>query len=147
MSGSTNAEVERALWALRAYDATALATVSAAGPHVAGVFFAPEVVGAGINLVLAVVESSRSLRDITDDGRVAFMCSPGNTSRWIQGTGGASIPPLDDAERMELFRRLAAHAPGAQEFVDRLPVQPVIVTVTGLRVVEAPGRVLAFEFD
>jgi hypothetical protein len=146
VSGSTGAEVERALWALRAYDATALATVSAVGPHVVGVFFAPEIVGSGINLVLAVVEGSRPLRDMAGDPRVAFMCSPGNTSRWIQGAGTASIPELDDAERMELFRRLAAHAPGAQEFVDRLPVQPVIVTVTGLRVVEAPGRTLTFDF-
>ena len=43
MAGSDDGAVahERALWALRAYDTIALATTAQAGPHVAGVFFAP----------------------------------------------------------------------------------------------------------
>lgn len=139
MSVAASGDVERALWALRAYDTTSLATVSAAGPHVAGVFFAPEVDGAGMRLLVAVLDGSRKAADIDGDPRVAFVCSPGNPSRWIQGSGLAHRPQTDDAGRIEIFRRLVAHAPGARQFVDRLPVSPVIVTVRRLKVVEALG--------
>lgn len=132
-------DVERALWGLRAYDTAALATVSAAGPHVAGVFFAPEIVDQRIRLLVAVLDGSRKAEDIAADGRVAFMCSPGNPSRWIQGWGSAVRPEVDDAGRLEIFRRLIAHAPGAKQFVDTLTVHPVIVTVRELKVVQAPG--------
>lgn len=140
MSTISVTELERALWALRAYDTTALATVSDAGPHVAGVFFAPEIAGDRLQLVLAVLDGSRKQRDLIADARVAFMCSPGNPSRWIQGSGAATIPAADPAERLELFRRLVAHAPGARQFVDRLPVMPVLVAVQQLKIVEALGQ-------
>jgi hypothetical protein len=141
MSAPGGGEVERALWALRAYDTTALATVSEAGPHVAGVFFAPEVEDGRIHLLLAVLDGSRKAEDIAKDPRVAFMCSPGNPSRWIQGWGSARRAGVDDEPaRLELFRRLVAHAPGAQQFVDNLPVHPFVVDVRELKVVEALGR-------
>jgi hypothetical protein len=140
VSVAARADVERALWALRAYDTTALATVSESGPHVAGVFFAPEIQDDRIQLLLAVLDRSRKAADIARDPRVAFMCSPGNPSRWIQGWGSATRPEVDDAGRLELFRRLIAHAPGARQFVDRLPVHPVIVAVRELKVVEVLGN-------
>src|SRR5438309_5788020 len=55
----TEADIESALWSLRAYDTTALATVSDAGPHVGGVFFVPESTGGGIRLVIAQLRNSR----------------------------------------------------------------------------------------
>ncbi len=140
MSVEAGGEVERALWALRAYDTTALATVSDSGPHVAGVFFAPEVEDGRIQLVLAVLDGSRKASDIAVDSRVAFMCSPGNPSRWIQGWGSASRADVDKSGRLELFRRLLAHAPGAKQFVDNLPVHPFIVAVRELKVVEVLGK-------
>ncbi len=141
-------EVSRALWALRAYDTISLATVSQAGPHVAGVFFAPEMEAGGIRLLLAVLDGSRKAADIAGDPRVAFMCSPGNPSRWIQGWGSAWRADVDDPGRMEIFRRLVAHAPGARQFVDRLPVHPFMVAVRELKVVEAAGRTpLLLSFD
>jgi hypothetical protein len=146
--GETGAEVERALWALRAYDTTALATISQAGPHVAGVFFAPEIEDGRIRLLLAVLDGSRKAEDIPKDPRVAFMCSPGNPSRWIQGWGSAARAEVDGPARIELFRRLVAHAPGAQQFVDNLPVHPFIVEVRELKVVEALGKPpLRLRFD
>ena len=149
MTTHVRAAVERALWALRAYDTVALATVSQSGPHVAGVFFAPEVDdGGGLRLLLAVLDGSRKATDIAADQRVAFMCSPGNPSRWIQGSGTAAAPAVDDSGRLELFRRLVAHAPGARQFVDTLPVHPVVVSVRQLKVVEAlgtPPLTLAFD--
>ena len=148
MTVSTGGEVERALWALRAYDTTSLATVSAAGPHVAGVFFAPEVEDGRIRLLLAVLDGSRKAADIAGDPRVAFMCSPGNPSRWIQGSGTATRADVDEPGRLELFRRLIAHAPGARQFVDNLPVHPFVVAVGELKVVEVLGKpplLLTFE--
>ena len=145
---SSGADVERALWALRAYDTTALATISEAGPHVAGVFFAPEIADGRIQLLLAVLDGSRKAADIATDARVAFMCSPGNPSRWIQGSGSATRADVDEAGRLELFRRLVAHAPGAQQFVDRLPVQPFVVAVRQLKIVEVlsnPPLLLSFD--
>jgi hypothetical protein len=140
VSVAERADIEHALWALRAYDTTALATVSDSGPHVAGVFFAPEIEEGRIKLLLAVLNRSRKAADMAADSRVAFMCSPGNPSRWIQGFGTATRPDLDDAGRLEMFRRLIAHAPGARQFVDTLPVHPVVVAVRELKVVEVLGK-------
>ncbi len=148
MSAASGGEVERALWALRAYDTTALGTVSDSGPHVAGVFFAPEVEDGRIQLLLAVLDGSRKAADMARDARVAFMCSPGNPSRWIQGWGSATRADVDEAGRLELFRRLIAHAPGARQFVDNLPVHPFIVAVRELKVVEVLGKPpLLLKFD
>ena len=139
--------LERALWALRAYDTIALATVSPAGPHVAGVFFAPEQTGAGIRLLLAARSGSRLHRELEADPRVAFMCSPGNASRWIQG-GGIAAVAAGAAFRTSITRRLVAHAAGAAPYVEGPDVVPVIVTVRWLRVVEArEGPHLMLTFD
>jgi hypothetical protein len=131
----TRAQVEHALWSLRAYDVLALASTSAAGPHVSGHFFVPEADGAGIRLLLAVLRDSRKHREILADPRVAFMCSPGNPSRWIQGEGAArGVDSVEEGAVM--LRRLVEHAPGSSLFVDRLPVVPVVVEVRAIKVVE-----------
>ncbi len=139
--------LERALWALRAYDTIALATSSPAGPHVAGVFFAPEQTGAGIRLLIATRGGSRLQRELAADPRVAFMCSPGNASRWIQGGGMAAVV-TDPALRAHITRRLIDHAAGAEAYVDGPGVLPVTIAVRWLKVVEArdgPHLLLQFE--
>jgi Pyridoxamine 5'-phosphate oxidase len=142
-----DAAMERALWALRAYDTMALATTSAAGPHVAGVFFAPERTEHGIRLLIAARGGSRVHRELEADPRVAFMCSPGNASRWIQGGGTASVL-VDPGQRMELERRLTAHAAGAEAYVEGPDVLPVAIAVRWLKVVEArDGPHLLLRFD
>jgi nitroimidazol reductase NimA-like FMN-containing flavoprotein (pyridoxamine 5'-phosphate oxidase superfamily) len=139
MAVVSSTDLDRAMWALRAYDTTALGTVSSHGPHVAGVFFAPELTESGrIHLLIATINSSRKQREMREDPRVAFMCSPGNPSRWVQGTGAAQV--IDDEDRHhDLFRRLVSHAAGAQQFIERLPVTPAVITVQTLKVVEAAG--------
>jgi len=148
MAVTRSNDVERALWALRGYDTTALGTVSALGPHVAGVFFAPELTDdGGLQLVIATIKGSRKQREMADDPRVAFMCSPGNPSRWVQGTGLAELI-VDEDRWTNLFRRLTSHAAGAAQFIERLPVMPVIITVRTLKVVEAldsPSLLLTFD--
>jgi hypothetical protein len=139
--------LERALWALRAYDTMALATSSPAGPHVAGVFFAPERLDTGIRLLIATRGGSRLHRELVADPRVAFMCSPGNASRWIQGGGTASVVE-DPGLRIELARRLIDHAAGAQAYIEGPEVLPVIIAVRWLKVVEArDGAHLLLSFD
>ena len=139
--------LERALWALRAYDTMALATTSPAGPHVAGVFFAPERTETGIRLLIATRGGSRLHRELAADPRVAFMCSPGNASRWIQGGGTASVVE-DTGLRTDLARRLIDHAAGAQAYVDGPGVLPVTIAVRWLKVVEArDGAHLLLRFD
>jgi hypothetical protein len=139
--------LERALWALRAYDTTALATASQAGPHVAGVFFAPERTATGISLLIATRGGSRLNRELEADPRVAFMCSPGNASRWIQG-GGVATSVDDPAMRIDAARRLIEHAAGAQAYVRGPDVVPVTIAVGWLRVVEArDGPHLLLRFD
>jgi pyridoxamine 5'-phosphate oxidase-like protein len=136
---SSPSDVERALWALQAYDVLALGTVSETGPHVAGVFFAPEPHQGGLRLLMAILRDSRKHQELLADPRVAFLCSPGNPSRWIQGSGVAA--GVEDAEEGALMlRRLVDHAPGASVFVDRLPVVPITVAVRALKVVEDLGQ-------
>jgi hypothetical protein len=139
MAAASPSDVDRALWALQAYDTLALATVSEAGPHVAGAFFAPEPHQGGIRLLLALLKGSRKHSELLADPRVAILCSPGNPSRWIQGWGIAA--GVEDAEEGRLMmRRLVEHAPGASMFVDRLPVVAVTIEVRALKVVEDIGR-------
>jgi hypothetical protein len=139
--------LERALWALRAYDTIALATTGQAGPHVAGVFFAPERTETGIRLLIATRGRSRLHRELDADPRVAFMCSPGNASRWIQGGGIASVVS-DGGLRTEVGRRLIEHAAGAQAYLEGPEVLPVIIAVRWLKVVEArDGPHLLLRFD
>ena len=148
MAVPSGSDLDRAMWALRAYDTAALGTVSEDGPHVAGVFFAPELSDDGrIQLLIATIQGSRKQREMSADPRVAFMCSPGNPSRWIQGTGRARLI-MDETMHADLFRRLTSHAPGAQSFIDRLPVLPAVITLHTLKVVEAagtPALLLRFE--
>lgn len=125
--------------ALRGYDTMALATVSAEGPHVAGVFFAPRAgAGGGIELLVAVLRDSRKHRELLGDPRVAFMCSPGKPTRWVQGSGMARVAPEGSAAA-EVLRGLEAHSPDAAAFVGRLPVAAVVVTVRSVQVVEKLG--------
>jgi Pyridoxamine 5'-phosphate oxidase len=139
--------LERALWALRAYDTIALATSSDAGPHVAGVFFAPELIEAGIRLLIATRRGSRLHRELEADPRVAFMCSPGNASRWIQGGGVASIVS-GPGRRTDVTRRLIEHAAGARPYIEGPEVIPMTIAVSWLKVVEArDGPHLLLRFD
>ncbi|MBV8527927.1 MAG: pyridoxamine 5'-phosphate oxidase family protein [Candidatus Dormibacteraeota bacterium] len=128
--------LERALWSLRAYDAMALATTGEDGPQVAGVFFAPEVVKDGIRLIIATLGDTLLHRSLQHDPHVAFLCSPGNASRWVQGTGVAEL--VDDPLRhADLHERLMAHAPGARAYVERFPMVPALINVRRLKIVEA----------
>jgi uncharacterized pyridoxamine 5'-phosphate oxidase family protein len=128
--------LERALWSLRAYDAMALATLGDDGPQVAGVFFAPEIAGRGISLIFATLGDTLLYRSLQHDPRVAFLCSPGTASRWVQGTGVAQL--VDDPLRhADLHERLMAHAPGARAYVERFPMVPALIAVRRLKIVEA----------
>jgi Pyridoxamine 5'-phosphate oxidase len=140
-------DIERALWALRAYDTIALATVSGLGPHVAAFFFAPERTATGVRLLIATTRDSRKLREIVADPRVAFLCFPGNATRWITGSGSARA--LDDeAGTTALSVRLPAHAPGARTFIEAADSVAVEVVVRHLEVVEAIDTpVLVYDFD
>ena len=132
---ASRADLDRALWALRGYEITTLATTLPAGPHVAGVFFATALEDGRIRLVLTVFRETRLHRGIAADPRVAFMCSPGSASRWIQGTGLARV--VDDPERRtELIDRIAAQAPAARPFIDADNAVPVVLDVVELKIVE-----------
>ena len=108
---ASRADLERALWALRGYNIATIATTLPAGPHVAGAFFATLREGDRIRLVLTVVRGSRLHRGIAADPRVAFMCSPGNASRWVQGTGAAR--PVEDLGSPPLLLDLGPPAEAA----------------------------------
>lgn len=128
--------LERALWSLRAYDAMALATTGEDGPQVAGVFFAPEIHEGGIRLIIATLGDTVLHRSLQHDAHVAFLCSPGTASRWVQGTGLAEV--IDDPVRhADLHERLMAHAPGARAYVERFPMVPALIAVHRLKIVEA----------
>lgn len=136
MHATDDRMLQRALWSLRAYDAMALATRGEDGPQVAGVFFAPEIDGAGIRLIIATLGDTLLHRSLQYDAHVAFLCSPGTASRWVQGTGVAEL--IDDPLRhADLHERLMAHAPGARAYVERFPMVPALIAVQRLKIVES----------
>ena len=128
--------LERALWSLRAYDAMALATTGEDGPQVAGVFFAPEIDEGGIRLIIATLGDTLLHRTLQHDPHVAFLCSPGTASRWVQGTGVAELIS-DPLRHADLHERLMAHAPGARAYVERFPMVPALIAVRRVKIVEA----------
>ena len=130
--------LERALWSLRAYDAMALATTGEDGPQVAGVFFAPEIDEGGIRLIIATLGDTLLHRSLQHHPRVAFLCSHGTASRWVQGTGVAELIS-DPLLHADLHERLMAHAPGARAYVERFPMVPALIAVRRLKIVEAIG--------
>jgi hypothetical protein len=132
---ASRADLDRALWALRGYNIATLATSLPAGPHVAGVFFATVVEGDRIRLVLTVFRDTRLHRGIAADPHVAFMCSPGNASRWIQGTGLARTVE-DPGRRNQLLDHIVAHAPAARPFIEAVNSVPVLLDVVELKIVE-----------
>jgi Pyridoxamine 5'-phosphate oxidase len=132
---TSRADLDRALWALRGYNIATLATVLPAGPHAAGVFFTTVLEEERIHLLLTVFRESRLHRGILADPRVAFMCSPGNASRWIQGTGRAR-PVDDETRRSDIVDRLIEHAPLASPFVASPASVPVVLDVVELKIVE-----------
>lgn len=140
----TRADLERALWELRAYTIATISTTLPTGPHVAGVFFATILEEERIRLVLSVFRDTRLHRGIVADPRVAFMCSPGNASRWVQGTGRARV--VEDPERrMDLLDTIAAHDPAARQFIETANSVPVVLDVVELKIVEdllSPPRLL-----
>lgn len=141
-----DADVERALWALRAYDTIALATAGEQGPHVAAYFFAPERAPLGVRLLIATPRASRKLREMVTDPRVGFMCFPGSAARWITGSGVAR-PVAGGAGRTALSVHLPAHAPGVRAFVEASDCVAVEVAVLWMEVVEAievPAQVFDF---
>jgi len=141
----SDAEVDRALWSLRAYDTIALATASGSGPHVAAYFFAPERTGDGLQLLIAMPQDSRKLREIAEDPRVAFMCYPGSAARWITGWGNARV--LEQRGALELSSRLLAHAPAARTFVEGSAVAAIEVRIMRAEIVDAvdtPPRIIEF---
>jgi hypothetical protein len=114
----------------------ALAVVAEDGPHIAGVYFAPEIAGRGLRLIIATLGDTILHRSLQRDPRVAFLCSPGTASRWVQGTGFAEV--IDDPLRhADLHERLMAHAPGARAYVERFPMLPALIRVQRLKIVEA----------
>jgi len=146
VSAPADADLDRALWSLRAYDTIALATAGESGPHVAAYFFAPERHHDGITLLVAMPRDSRKLREIEADPRVGFMCFPGSAARWITGRGSA-VPLRGESAALGLAARLVAHAPGALAFVDSAEVVGVEVQVERIEIVDAldtPPRVLDF---
>lgn len=101
----------------------------------------------GIRLLIATRAGSRLHRELQADPRVAFMCSPGNASRWIQGGGTASVV-TDPGVRTHIAQRLIEHAAGAQQYVEGPEVLPVTISVGWLKVVEArDGAHLLLRFD
>ena len=128
--------LQRALWSLRAYDTMALATAGADGPQVAGIYFAPEMDGGGIRLIIATLGDTVLHRSLQHDPHVAFLCSSGTASRWVQGTGVAEL--IDDPMRhADLHERLMAHAPGVRVYVERFPMVPALISVRRLKIVDA----------
>ena len=136
---ASDADLERALWSLRAYDTLALGTVGGDAPHVAGVFFAPETAGSGIRLIIVTLGDTRLHNAMRADPRVAFMCSPGNATRWIQGSGVAEMI-VDAGRHADLQERLMAHAPGARAYIERFATVPAVIAVGELKIVDAIDR-------
>jgi hypothetical protein len=147
VSQPSEPDFEAALWALRGYDIAALGTTGVHGPSVAGFFFAPEREGNRLRLLVAVLRDSGVHRDILADPRVAFMCSPGNPSRWVQGWGTGTVIE-DPGRHLDLFTKVLRHAPGSRLFIRNQPVLPVIVEVARMKVVadaSAPPLVLVLD--
>jgi hypothetical protein len=125
---------------LTGHDTLVLATTSPEGqPEAASVFFAPLVEGGRLLLVTAMLQTSRKLAHLRADPRAAVYIGPQEPSRWIQAECIVEEPPAGN-EHSRRLDQLVAAAPDAKIFVERVPVSPVVLAVTRLKLTDLTGE-------
>lgn len=115
-----------------------MATERDGRPWISSVFYAPEADAGGVQLVCALLASSRKLANLRLNPRAAVYVGPREPTCWLQGEGSARV--LDDpSETAAALDRLTAHAPAARVFIDRVPVVAVVLTLDSLRLTDLTG--------
>lgn len=102
-------------------------------PWITGLYFGEEFVPVAegsddLKMVIycTVLNDTRKLQNLKDNPNVSFYIGPLEPTEVIQGTGLMSV--IDDpAEREHAIKVLVAKAPPAQMFIDFLPVTPVVL--------------------
>ena len=120
-----------------------MATARADRPWIASVFYAPEEHDGGLQLVCALLATSRKLANLRANPHAAVYVGPREPTRWLQAAGAAAV--LDAAAAGDALARLTAHAPAARIFIDRVPVVPVILTIESVRLTDLTGARPPFE--
>jgi len=121
-----------------------MATERDGQPWIASVFYAPEERDGTVTLTCALLSTSRKLANVRHNPRVAVYAGPREPTRWLQATGTAAV--VDDPRAAAAaLARLTAHAPAARIFVDRVPVTPIVVTVSHIRLTDLTGGGPPFE--
>ena len=130
----------RALAVLREHRTLVLATAGAdRRPEAASVFYSPEVEDGRLTLVCALLSSSQKLAQLRENADAGVYIGPQSPTRWIQASARARI--VEDAdERERRLQQLLAHAPAASIFVERVPVTPVVFTITRLKLTDLTGE-------
>lgn len=115
-----------------------MATERDGRPWISSVFYAPEADADGVQLVCALLASSRKLANLRLNPRAAIYVGPREPTCWLQGEGSARV--LDDATlSADALARLTTHAPAAQVFIDQVPVVPIVLTLDSLRLTDLTG--------
>lgn len=120
-----------------------LATERDGRPWVASVFCAPDLDGPGVRLLCALLASSRKLANLRANPRVAVYLGPQEPTQWAQATGTAAV--VEGPGASAALARLTAHAPGAQMFVERVPVVPVALTLNAIKLTDLTGEAPVIE--
>jgi hypothetical protein len=116
-----------------------LATVDAGGaPEAASVFYAPVDDGGVPVLVCALLSPSNKLAHLRGNPRAGVYIGPQSPTRWLQASVVATIVDTPE-ERESRLAQLLAHAPDAGVFVERVPVTPVVLRITSLKLTDLTG--------
>jgi hypothetical protein len=115
-----------------------LATERDGRPWIASVFYAPAETAGGLTLTCALLATSGKLANLRRNPHAAVYVGPREPTRWLQASAVASILDREDAARAAI-QRLLAHAPAAAVFVEKVPVVPVMLRVTGLKLTDLTG--------
>lgn len=129
------------LWA---HTTLVLATTGDNRPAIASVFYAPEQREEGVRLVCALLASSHKLANLRAHPRVAVYIGPREPTRWLQAAGEAA-EVQGEAAATAAIARLAAHAPPAKVFLERVPVVPVYIVLGAIRLTDLTGERPPFE--
>lgn len=116
-----------------------IATEREGRPWIASAFYAPEEHDGGLRLTCAFLASSTKLANLRANPHAALFVGPRAPSRWLQAAAIATVVEDEDGARQALAR-LLAHAPAARVFVERTPVVPVLLEVTGLKLTDLTGE-------
>jgi nitroimidazol reductase NimA-like FMN-containing flavoprotein (pyridoxamine 5'-phosphate oxidase superfamily) len=141
------AEREKINRFLADYDTLVIATEEGDQPYATRAFFVEKPLDtndASLDLYGTFIVTSRKLANLKANPRVGLFIGPDKPSAWLEATAIASVVE-GEAETAAIKTNLSEKSPAAGEFIARVPVAAVRLSVQWLRITDLAAIPFAME--